>query len=178
MTASDQTDNRPSSAVDFSALYHATAADLLKFLVRRTRSPEDATDCLAETFLIAWNKRDELPNQLEQARPWLFGVARNVLKRSRKHDHRAQSATAELARELQGTHCEPPEDDPVSAALARLSPVDREIIEMLAWDQLAPREIADILDLSPNVVRIRAHRARLKLRDELKSLSTARHTAG
>jgi RNA polymerase sigma-70 factor, ECF subfamily len=49
---------------------------------------------------------------------------------------------------------------------------------MLAWDQLAPREVAAILELSPNAIRIRAHRARVKLREELRPQSTARHANG
>jgi RNA polymerase sigma-70 factor (ECF subfamily) len=105
-------------------------------------------------------------------------VARNVLRRSQKRESRASTAKAELARELNGAQRQIPEDDPVSAALQRLPPIDREIIEMLAWDQLAPREVAAILELSPNVVRIRAHRARLKLREELKPQSPARHANG
>jgi len=153
----------------FRAIYDATAEDLLRFLLRRTPTPEDAADCLADAFLIAWDKRDALPSAPEDARPWLFGVARNVLRRSQKRDGRASTARAELARELEGTQRQFPADDPVTAALERLSPVDREIIEMLAWDQLPPREIAAILQLSPNVVRIRAHRARLKLRTELQA---------
>ena len=168
----------PPPDAGFSALYQETATDLLKFLLRRTPTPEDAADCLADTFLIAWNKRSEVPSQPEQARPWLFGVARNVLKRDRKRDGRASAARADLARDLGGAQRRIPEDDLVGAALQHLSPVDREIIEMLVWDQLAPREIAAILELSPNVVRIRAHRARLKLREELQPLSTARQTSG
>ena len=162
----------------FSALYDATAGDLLVFLLRRTQTPEDAADCLAETFLVAWDKRDRLPSEPEQARPWLFGVARNVLRRARKRDGRASAARAELARELDGAQRQIPGDDPVTAALQRLPPIDREIIEMLAWDRLAPREVAAILELSPNVVRIRAHRARLKLREELRPQSLARQTNG
>jgi RNA polymerase sigma-70 factor, ECF subfamily len=166
------------SEAGFSALYDATAADLLAFLLRRTQTPEDAADCLAETFLVAWDKRDRLPSELGQARPWLFGVARNVLRRSQKRDSRASTAKAELARELDGAQRQIPDDDPVSAALQQLPPIDREIIEMLAWDRLAPREVAAILELSPNVVRIRAHRARLKLREELRPQSPARQTNG
>jgi DNA-directed RNA polymerase specialized sigma24 family protein len=44
--------------------------------------------------------------------------------------------------------------------------------------RLSPREVAAILGLSPNVVRIRAHRARLKLREELRSESPANHATG
>jgi RNA polymerase sigma-70 factor (ECF subfamily) len=177
MTGPNKAGSSPVSSSRFSALYYATAADLLAFLLRRTQTLEDAADCLAETFLVAWDKRDRLPSQLDEARPWLFGVARNVLRRDRKRDTRASTAKAELARELDGAQRQIPDDDPVSGALLKLSPIDREIIEMLAWDRLAPREVAAILELSPNVVRIRAHRARLKLREELKS-SPVRHTNG
>jgi RNA polymerase sigma-70 factor (ECF subfamily) len=169
MTGPKKAGSSRESSSGFSALYDATAADLLKYLLRRTPTPEDAADCLAETFLVVWDKRDRLPHELDQARPWLFGVARNILRRDWKRDSRASTAKAELARELHGTQRQIPADDSTGAALQQLSPIDREIIEMLAWDQLAPREVAAILELSPNVVRIRAHRARLKLREELKA---------
>lgn len=163
------------NAEAFSALYDETARDLLAYLLRRTANVEDATDCLAETFLIAWDKRGKLPSHPDQARPWLFGVARNVLRRGREHESRASTATAELARELHGAQRPIPDDDPVSEALRQLSPIDREIIEALAWDQLAPREVAAILGLSPNAVRVRAHRARLKLREQLRSQDPVPH---
>jgi RNA polymerase sigma-70 factor (ECF subfamily) len=118
--------------------------------------------------LIAWTKRDQIPSSPDQARPWLFGVARNVLKREREVGARTSAAVEALARALQDSATPTPPDDVVIAALSQLSPLDREIIEMLAWDQLAPREVAAVLDLSPNIVRIRAHRARLKLREQLR----------
>jgi Sigma-70, region 4 len=51
----------------------------------------------------------------------------------------------------------------VPAALARLAAIDHEIIELASWDGLTPREIAPILGLSPDVVRVRFHRARARL---------------
>ena len=54
----------------------------------------------------------------------------------------------------------PTQDNRTIAALATLSPLDQEIIQMLAWDDLPPGEVAEILRLSSNVVRVRAHRAR------------------
>ena len=162
------------TADDFRTLYDQTARGLLAYLLRRAQNSEDAADCLAETFLIAWNKRDQIPSDESQASRWLFGVARNVLRRDRAVDDKVTAATAALARELQDRNSSAPADDPVTLALKQLSPIDREIIEMLAWDQLAPREVATILDLSPNVVRIRAHRARLKLRQQLEHLGPVR----
>jgi RNA polymerase sigma-70 factor (ECF subfamily) len=163
------------NAENFSALYDQTARDLLAYLLRRAQNPEDAADCLAETFLIAWTKRDQIPSDQSQARPWLFGVARNVVRRGRELDNSTSEAVAALARELRDIQTPVPTDDPIGLALGLLSPIDREIIEMLAWDGLAPREVAAILDLSPNVVRIRAHRARLKLREQLRSQDPVRH---
>ena len=162
---------------EFNALYDDNARDLLGYLLRRTPNAEDAADCLGETFMIAWDKRNTLPSRAEQVRPWLFGLARNVVKRGRERQSRAGTATAELERELHGKQRPVSDDDPVGEALRQLSPMDREIIEMLAWDQLAPREVATILGLSPNAVRVRAHRARLKLREQLRDHRPITHKA-
>lgn len=163
------------NADDFTALYDETARDLLGYLLRRTASAEDAADCLAEIFAIAWNKRSAIPSRRDQARPWLFGVARNVVRRGRERQTRASAAAAELQRERRSRQPSEDDDGPVQEALRQLSAVDREIIEMLAWDQLAPREVAEILGLSANAVRIRAHRARLKLREQLARQRSAPH---
>ena len=156
------------TADGFRALYNQTAVDLLNFLRRRTPTPEHAADCLADTFLIAWSKRDQIPTEPADARPWLFGVARNVLKRDRALDHKASATVEALALHLQDRPASVPANDVLTLALGQLAPIDREIIEMLAWDHLAPREVAAILGFSPNAVRIRAHRARIKLREQLR----------
>ncbi|MGO9793232.1 MAG: RNA polymerase sigma factor [Solirubrobacteraceae bacterium] len=151
----------------FNALYYQNAKDILTYLLRRAATPEDAADCLAETFLIAWNKQDQIP---ADARPWLFGVARKVLRRGHERDDRAQAAAAALARNLRDAGVEstpPPTAEPVIASLENLSVIDREIVTLIAWDSLTPREVAKVLGLSPNVVRVRAHRARTKLRRQL-----------
>jgi RNA polymerase sigma-70 factor (ECF subfamily) len=152
----------------FNGLYARTHIDLLGFLLRRCGSAEDAADCLAETYLVAWRKRDQMPGAAE-TRPWLFGVARNVMRRDNELRGRTAAAASALAAELERTGAigAPPElgeSDPVVAALHELPELDQEIITMLIWDQLAPREIATILGLTPNVVRVRAHRAKTKLR--------------
>jgi RNA polymerase sigma-70 factor (ECF subfamily) len=159
--------------MDFSALswpyalYDHNAKDILTYLLRRAATPEDAADCLAETFLIAWNKQDQIPADV---RPWLFGVARNVLRRGHERDDRAQAAAAALARDLRDAGVEstpPPLAGSVITALENLSVIDREIVTLIAWDSLTPREVAKVLGLSPNVVRVRADRARTKLRRQL-----------
>jgi RNA polymerase sigma factor (sigma-70 family) len=154
----------------FRALHHATAPDILTYLLRRTATAEDAADCLADTFLIAWNKRATIPPDVADARPWLFGVARNVMRRGQERDARARDAASALAAEIQRLG-QPPLgadlDHAVSTALASLPAIDREIVTLMSWEGLSPRDIAQVLDLSPNVVRVRAHRARTKLRQLL-----------
>src|SRR5581483_12232500 len=70
----------------FEQLVADTSPDLLAFALRRAKSPEDAADVVAETFLIAWRKLDKLPPGAE-ARLWLFGVA----QRAPAHDRQEPS---------------------------------------------------------------------------------------
>lgn len=161
--------DRPSSdhGERFSLLYKETGEDLLAFLMRRCRTANDAADCMAETYRIAWEKRTRIPVG-DDARPWLFGVARNVVRRERTSDERAEAVSRELALAAETSSAiTSPEDSAAAAALSELSPLDHEIVTMLTWDGLAPREVASILGLSPNVVRVRAHRARERLRTRL-----------
>jgi RNA polymerase sigma-70 factor (ECF subfamily) len=158
-------------AETFSELYRRTYVDVLAFLLRRCSSAEDAADDLAETYLLAWKKRDQMPTGAE-TRPWLFGVARNVMRRGNELRARSAAAADALAAEIDrsGAICSAPdlpEPDPVTAAIRALPELEQEIITMLIWDELAPREVAAILGLTPNVVRVRAHRARAKLKGAL-----------
>ncbi|HEY3945930.1 MAG TPA: sigma-70 family RNA polymerase sigma factor, partial [Solirubrobacteraceae bacterium] len=111
-----------------------------------------------------WEKRTRIPVG-DEARPWLFGVARNLVRRERTSNERATAVSRELALTAESSEViRSSEDSEATAALSELSPLDREIVTMLTWDGLAPREVASILGLSPNVVRVRAHRARERLR--------------
>jgi RNA polymerase sigma-70 factor, ECF subfamily len=158
--------DRPSNGDDkrFTRLYEDTSRDLLAFLLRRCATAEDAADCLAESYRIAWETRPRIPAGHE-ARPWLFGVARNIARQTHKGETRRTATTSALATAAEHWYTpSDPEDSALAAALSELSPVDQEIITMIAADGLPPREVAAILGLSPNAVRIRAHRAREKLR--------------
>jgi RNA polymerase sigma-70 factor, ECF subfamily len=158
-------------AASFAALYTETNADVLAFLLRRCPTPEDAADCLAETYLVAWEKRNQVPAGVE-SRLWLFGVARNVMRRGHERHRRLATAAQSLAEELQSAASARPalapgQSELITAALAELSAVDQEIITMISWDGLTPRQIGHVLGISANVVRVRAHRARARLRSFL-----------
>ena len=152
----------------FEALFHATRIDLLAYIARRCESAEDAADVLAETYLIAWRKLDAIPAG-EQARLWLFGVARNLLLRGASRRRTRHALVERLAAELRlaWSQQSPVEDErvaPLRAAVAALPEREREIVLLTAWEGLAPREIGVVLGVSANVVRVGLHRARTKLK--------------
>jgi RNA polymerase sigma-70 factor (ECF subfamily) len=146
-------------------LFKANRLDILKYLIRRSASPEEAADALAETFLVAWRRIDIVPNGLE-GRLWLYGVARNVLLKQFAKRQRTTVLNERLASELTSIFTTPTDvqlHDQVLNALSHLSISDREIIQLSAWEELAPNEIASVLGVSNNAARVRLHRAKQRL---------------
>src|ERR1700734_3592339 len=80
----------------FEELYAANHVPVLGYVLRRTDSPDDAADVIAETFLTAWRRLDDIPAG-DQARLWLYGVARRVLANHHRGERR-RSALAERLR--------------------------------------------------------------------------------
>jgi RNA polymerase sigma-70 factor (ECF subfamily) len=155
----------------FEQLYRATRTDLLRYLLRRCGDAEEAADLLAETYMTAWRRLDAIPAG-ERARLWLFGVARNLLLRSVRRQRVADVLVERLAAELRRVQAPagpsgPHGRDAVTRALAALPEQDREILMLTAWEGLAPREIARVMGTSANVVRIRLHRARARVKKDL-----------
>jgi RNA polymerase sigma factor (sigma-70 family) len=153
-------------------LYQETREDLLAFIARRCATAEDAADCLAETYRVAWEKRARLPAD-PGARPWLFGVARNAVREERRRGHRRTATSDALVAAAERAYIETtPQQSALTAAMSKLSALDREIVLMLSADGLASHEVATILGLSATAVRSRASRARTKLRKLLASGET------
>lgn len=141
----------------FEDLYDRHVAVVAAYLLRRT-DPTTADDVLAETMLVAWRRLDDVP---ADAAPWLIAIARRQLANARRGTRRRASLAERLAREPAPAGDTPaPADPAVAAALAALSPADREILRLLAWDDLEGDEIARVLGCSRATVRVRLHRAR------------------
>ena len=75
---------------DLDQLFRDHYRAVLRYVVRRAGDRDRAHDIAAEVFLVAWQRRRELPAQ--RALPWLYGVAANVLAHARRSDLRAASA--------------------------------------------------------------------------------------
>ncbi|MET8333924.1 sigma-70 family RNA polymerase sigma factor [Streptosporangium canum] len=149
----------------FERVYLDTYSQILGYAMRRCDSPEDAADVVAETFEIAWRKVDDLPSG-EQARLWLYGVARNVLanhRRSRLRRHTHQTALREDIADRYARTPSPEEHVELGAigrVFRELSDDDRELLSLVVWEGLDAGEITRVLGGSRNAVRIRLHRAR------------------
>jgi RNA polymerase sigma-70 factor (ECF subfamily) len=156
---------------EFERLFRETREDLFAYLVSRCRDPEQAADLFAETYLIAWQKFAKIPPG-DHAKLWLFGVARNLpLKGFRQH-RVADALVERLAGELRSAPTEHAQIDDqaqavLRAALAALPERDREILMLTAWEGLTPTEIATVMGISANVVRVRLHRARTRIERRL-----------
>jgi RNA polymerase sigma-70 factor (ECF subfamily) len=154
----------------FSRLYEETRHEIMAYLVRRAQSTEDAADALSETYTAAWRKLDSLPEG-DHARLWLFGAARMELRVAARKERADDELVAELSSELQAAHGEQIRaadlEEPLRLAISGLSSVDREILTLTAWEGLTPSEIAAVMNMSANVVRVRLHRARRQLRTRL-----------
>lgn len=156
----------------FRELYTRHFDALLVYALRRVSRPEDAADVVADTFLVAWRRRSHLPGG-DDAKLWLYGVARNLLANQRRGDRRRDRLGEALRERLAATQSlwsvpdlasDVAGEVTVRDALARLGELDREVLMLTAWEGLEPREIAEVLGTSAQAVRTRLSRARGRLR--------------
>jgi len=146
---------------DFEAIYDRCAASVLSYCAHRT-TPELAEDALAETFSVAWRRRDAIPSE---PLPWLYGVARRVIANQRRSARRQAAVARRLVEEAPApsAHEMPESSRRVIAALSRLGETDRELLLLVAWEGLKPADAARVLGIAPARCRLRLHRARRRL---------------
>lgn len=157
----------------FEAVAREVVEPVRRFLARRT-DPDTAEDVLSDTLLVLWRRLDEAP---ERVLPWTYGVARGCLQNAERSHRRQRRLAAKMAAQPVEPHAAGT-DVRLAEALDALSERERELVRLWAWEQLTPAEIAGVLDLTPNAVSIRLHRARAKLREELRKSDGARGHEG
>lgn len=126
-----------------------------------------ADELLTEVWLRAWRSRGSYDVCWAGPRPWLYGIARNVLRAHWRVRVDRPGGPFRLAEDPW-----PAVDDrldavrlrlALTAALAALGDDYREVVLLVAWEQLTPAEVALALGLPASTVRSRLHRARLIL---------------
>ncbi|MER5473071.1 RNA polymerase sigma factor [Streptomyces sp. NPDC002935] len=166
----------------FEPLVDRHSVALHGYLVRR--APTAADDLLSEVWLQAYATRHTYDVTRGPARGWLFGVARNVLAR---HWQTVSRATGGPKPPLETS-----DDDPWQAVdqrldatamgselrrrLAELPESERELLLLVAWEQLTPTEAAAVVGIPPGTARSRLHRARNRLRDGLSGTNLTKLT--
>jgi RNA polymerase sigma-70 factor (ECF subfamily) len=144
----------------FDALFAEHYDAVHRYATRQDSSAAD--DISADTFVIAWQRLDAIPPERE--RPWLLTTARNVASTRRRTDARrvvreTTAATPTTSPDIaQGVA----DADTLSRALAALTPADRELLLLVAWDGLTPAEAAQVLGVAPGTARVRLSRARTR----------------
>lgn len=157
----------------FEPLVARHSAALHGYLVRR--APAAADDLLSEVWLQAYAHRRTYDAVRGSARGWLFGVARNVLARHRQTVARAATRPQVSADATVGDPWQAVDQRLDAAAvgeelrdrLAELPETERELLLLVAWEQLTPAEAAAAVGIPTGTARSRLHRARTRLRDGL-----------
>ncbi|MGO4461012.1 RNA polymerase sigma factor [Streptomyces sp. M-16] len=156
----------------FAEIYDAHAGAVYAHAIRMTADRAGAEDIVSLTFLEAWRLRDSF-DRVTSHRAWLFGIATNVIRNTRRTARRHSDAMARLP--PPGTVPDPADTvvsritdaDRASAALAvlnRLRRTDREILVLHVWSGLSHDEVAQACGVSVGTVRSRLSRARARLR--------------
>jgi len=161
---------REASEARFARLYAEFGRDVLAYALPRAAVSEDAADIVAETFLVAWRRIEDVPGG-DEGRLWLYGIARRTLANQQRGERRRTRLSGRLRSELAVAVRARAEPSPGGAAmirvLGRLSPDDREILMLAGWEELKSAQIARVLGISAAAARTRLHRARRRLRKQL-----------
>jgi RNA polymerase sigma-70 factor (ECF subfamily) len=143
----------------FEDLYSAHAGAVLGFARRRLGAGE-ADDLVADVFLVAWRRLDDVP---DDPLPWLLGVAHRVLANRRRGRQRAAALVGRLVTE-ELAHSGPEVgvdlDVGVLRALGSLSEADQELLLLVAWEGLDREQLASALGVGSGALAVRLYRAR------------------
>jgi len=149
----------------FSQLWESYARRVLAYASRHT-DPDGVQDVVAETFLVAWRRLDDVPSD---PLPWLLVVARNIAANRRRSIYRARVVELEMTRVARLARGAEAADVPVQAraevlrAMSRLTATEREALFLTAWDGLTPAQGAQVVGCSVDAFTKRLSRARARL---------------
>jgi RNA polymerase sigma factor (sigma-70 family) len=141
----------------------------------RSRAGEAGEDLAAETFRLAFDRRGTYELDRADSRPWLLGLATNLIRNHLRGCDRGRRAVGRLGADRCEDHAEVAMGRAEAAllgpalaqALDGIPDCDRDALLLMAWNDLSYREVAEALDIPIGTVRSRISRARLRLRTRL-----------
>jgi RNA polymerase sigma-70 factor (ECF subfamily) len=178
-TAREDDELSASPLVDFESLWSGHARDVHRFALYLSGDPALAEDLTSETFVRAWGARERL--DLATVRGYLLAIARNLFRHELRSPRRRRAAgapdpstpAADASPERRALARA--ELDSVLARLRELPELDRAALLLRAEGGLAYEEIARALALPLATVKVKIHRARLRLAEARDSEGDARH---
>jgi RNA polymerase sigma factor (sigma-70 family) len=162
----------------FAEVFDRCYVELHGYVARRLGASL-ADDVVADTFLIAFDRRRRYDLGQPDARPWLYGIATNLIARHRRAELRQYRALARAGADTlvraADAHAERVAQrvdaaalrGRLAAALAELADGDRHVLLLVAWAQLSCEEAARALGIPAGTARSRLHRARRRTRAAL-----------
>jgi RNA polymerase sigma factor (sigma-70 family) len=167
----------------FGAIFDRHATSLHRYFVRRL-GPFEAEAMVGDVFRIAFEKRSTYDLSRANARPWLYGIATNLLAKHRRGEARRIRAVARLAAQrlpvtdlADGVSGVVDADSlwpRVAEAVASLPEPERDALLLHVWEGLSYEDVAAALGVPVGTVRSRLHRARGRIR-ELADVSGGEH---
>jgi RNA polymerase sigma factor (sigma-70 family) len=159
----------------FTAVYDRYFGDVHRYVAGRL-DVQAADDLAAETFLVAFRLRDRFDPERGNLRPWLLGIATNLVARHRRREARHYRALARAGAEpaadshenrVVATLAAERVRPQLARALTALSPGERDVLLLVALSRLSHEEVAEALGISYGTVGSRLSRARKKLHEVL-----------
>jgi RNA polymerase sigma factor (sigma-70 family) len=140
--------------------------DAIHRYLRRRVGDAIADELTAETFAQAFEHRKRYDRRRPDARPWLYGIAHNLLRHHYRDEERALRA---YTRNVDLNTSDPPDvrDSELAELLAELSDGERDVLLLVAWAELEYAEVAEALGIPVGTVRSRLNRARGRIRELL-----------
>lgn len=157
-------------AAVFAELFDTHARQLRGYLAGRVGTAA-ADDLVAETFLVALNRRHDYDPDRAPIKGWLYGIATNLVREHLRKETRGHRAGLRAV-----GRPEPDHDALVAArvdaerasrvlkhAIAELRDEDRDVLLLTSWAGLSPAEVAEALGEPASTIRSRLHRVRTRL---------------
>ena len=142
--------------------------ELRRFVRRRLSDGDAIDDVLAETFCVAWRRRNDIP---DPATPWLMRVCSNVISTYERSARRRLRLRARLLSLREPEARDPAElvdrQSQIRAAFSSIGESHREVLRLVAWDGLSITDAAAVCGCTPGAFRVRLHRARNELAKQL-----------
>lgn len=148
----------------FETVFEKHSRDVQAYCLRRA-SVADAHDAAAEVFVVAWRRRDAIPDD-EAVLPWLYAIAARVISNQRRAARRRTAFLKKLVGREEASALGPEEQVVFDAetaevleALEGLSRADREVVLLVAWEELTREQAAQVLGCSVEAAKKRYQRA-------------------